>query len=39
MVANDLQKYCFTDRVVKVWKSLLNGVVSANTTKLFLKTD
>jgi len=31
----DLRKYCFTNRVVNVWNSLLNWVVSADTTNNF----
>ena len=31
----DLRKYCFTNRVVNIWNSLPNYVVSANTTNVF----
>jgi len=31
----DLRKYCFSDRVVNMWNSLPNYVVSANTTNVF----
>ena len=31
----DLRKYCFCNRVVNIWNSLPNHVVSANTTNVF----
>ena len=31
----DLRKYCFCNRVVNIWNSLPNHVVSANTTNIF----
>ena len=31
----DLRKYCFCNRVVNIWNSLPNYVVSANTTNVF----
>ena len=31
----DLRRYCFCNRVVNIWNSLPNHVVSANTTNVF----
>ena len=36
-VATALRKYCLCNRVVNTWNSLPNYVVSANTTKMYLK--
>ena len=30
----DLRKYCFTNRVVNIWNSLPNWVVTADSTRL-----
>jgi len=32
---NDLRKYSFTDRVIPIWNSLSNNVVSADTVNTF----
>jgi len=34
-VKYDLRKFSFSNRVVNIWNSLLNWVVSANTTNTF----
>jgi len=34
----DLRKYCFTNRVVNIWNSLPNWVVTAESTNI-LKQD
>ena len=31
----DLWKYCFTNRVVNIWNSLPNSVISANNINMF----
>jgi len=35
----DMRKFNFTNRVVDQWNSLLNWVVTANNTKIFLKNE
>jgi len=34
----DVRKYCFTNRVVNIWNSLPNWIISADATNTF-KTD
>jgi len=36
-VKYDLPKFGFSSKIVNTWNSLLNWVVSANTTKTFKK--
>jgi len=31
----DVRKYCFTNRIVNIWNSLLKWVIAANTTNTF----